>query len=550
MKRFLSILIALAMLVSLFSLTALAFAEEPSGGSTEPESKREVTFNSDKFKQLVIDKDEGLDFWMEMAEKFSFENEWWKDAKQVNEIFEGIHYRMQPEQDIEGKESFTFTVNYGNPTEGDPYTDQTEPKPKQYKETEQVTLPAKLDAKTKTVSVEGEEDKEEPVAYFAGWEITATDPASGDLPANLKDGAFAAGAKIAMPAQNITATAIWKETQEEADKEVVPDDVLYVIYVTPGGSYTEDMKNWTSHSLTSTISLTTQGAWYFRFVVVDGTKASESGYSFDYDDVIATTYDNVLDLIEKGEATDAQLEEANCTLVYNVKDTTAPEIELSTTQKNKMSDGLTVGVSYSVSTSLTIDDCSATSSDVTYRVYKQMGTETENADKDGWVLIFDSASKKVTEGYEDSISTSGTITPLADDVSDNNAYKIVYTIKDGVSGKYGVKADDNTDPNGFSDETGYHPVMLLKVSAAAQSTSTKAMEVWKIVLYVIAGLSAVGIIVLLCIKPKQQTASARYNANANGNAETPAQDQTAEQNETTADGDTDSNTDGNTDSEQ
>lgn len=527
MKKFLSILIALALLISMFSLTALAFAEDVVGDSAEENKHAPVTFNADKFKSEVIEKDGGLDFWVEMDKNFTFENKWWKDAKLVHEIFDGINYRMQPEQNLEDKEQeFTLTIDYGNPDgEDNKYTNATEPDPKTYKETESVTLPAAPAAVT---------ENESPVAYFAGWKISLTNE-GGELPIYLQGGAFAAGAKIAMPDKDITATAVWKKTQEEADKEVVHDDVIYVIYVTPSGSYTEDMKNWTSHSLTSSFSLTTQGKWYFRFVVVDGAKASESGYSFDYDDVLATTYDNVQKLLDENKP-ESELEAANCTLVYNVKDTTAPEIELSTTQKNKVGEGLTVGTSYSISTSLNINDCSATSSDVTYKVYKKVGTDVEGTDSEGWLLIYDSTTSEVTEGYEKCISTSGTITPLDEDVSDSAVYRIVYTIKDKVSGKYGIKAADNDSTGGTEDEYGYHPIMELKVKQSSSDNKTqKTIEAWKIVLYVIAGLSAVGIVVLLCIKPKQQTADGRYSATANGNSNASAQTNSNAESQTSAD---------------
>ena len=62
MKRFLSILIALAMLVGIFAMTAVAFAEpttpsESGDGDDAPaEEARHLTFNVSKFKEYVAEQ--------------------------------------------------------------------------------------------------------------------------------------------------------------------------------------------------------------------------------------------------------------------------------------------------------------------------------------------------------------------------------------------------------------------------------------------------------------------------------------------------------------
>ncbi len=528
MKKFISIIVALALLISMLTLTTFAFAEdnggEGSGTPTEP--SRSVTFNDAAFRKYVIDAldDEnvaqGNSFWVEMSRTFSLENKWWEDAAKVHEIFEGINYRYQPVEDTEDKkDEFVVHYDYANPTEGDPYTEADALEDGSYKETAHFKLPDAPVAATHKESVDGEE-KDVPNAYFAGWQIESAE----ELPVHLQ-GVFAAGTSIAMPASNITVKAVWKATEEEAKSELVPDDKLYMIYVSPSGSDTEDMDKWSSVAVTSTINLTTQGAWSFRFVVIDGAKASESGYSYDFDDMLATTYDNILALIGEGGHSDEELTAANCTLRYNAEDTTAPEFDLSTTQKNKVDEGLTVGTTYSISTSLEIEDCSATSSNVTYKVYKKVGTDVDGADSAGWLLILDSEKREVTEGYENCITSSGVITPLAEDVTGDKIYKIIYSIKDPVSGKEGVRP-----ASAGETQTGvYNPEMLLEVKPNLNSGSAKSIEVWKIVLYVIAGLSAVGIIVLLCIKPKEQKTDARYNAGSANNTDGTAVESKAEE---------------------
>ena len=188
------------------------------------------------------------------------------------------------------------------------------------------------------------------------------------------------------------------------------------------------------------------------------------------------------------------------------RDTTAPTANLSDSLKNKQEEGLTVGVNYTVSTSLTIEDCSSTTT--TYVVYKQVGSDN-GGDSDGWLQIYDSATREVAEGYENNISTGGVITPLESDVTGEYVYKIVYTVKDAYNFESVTDADK---PAAFK------PTLLLKVKPA-EAEEKSPVDVWKIILYVIAGLSAVGIVVLLFVKPKQATDDGRYNASAANNSD-------------------------------
>lgn len=546
MKRFLSIMLALVLLVSMFAVTAVAFADDSTGdvGDDSQTPARDVTFKADAFDQYVYNAEGADDFYLEMDSNFMFENKWWEDAAKVHEIFDGINYRVQPKEELKDEdgndktEKYTVHYDYANPAEGEKYTDSTEPANGQYVETQHFRLPSAPTAKTHKEPAEaadGEEQKDVPNAYFAGWKITLgvpqtdedntdapTDTELDELPVHLQ-GVFAANTDIAMPASDITVTAVWvenesDESEQQAKDMVIPDDVIYLLYVSPSGAITQDHQDWSRCLVTGTFSLTTEGEWNFRFAVVDGEKASKSGYTFDEDDILASTFDDAQAIIDQAnenhEKVDTTaLKNADRTLKFRVMDTTNPQVGLTDAQNNKQRDGLTVGTTYTIPTSAKSTDASSTT--FTYKVYKQVGNGVAGADDEGWILIFDYKTRVVTEGYENCISTGGVITPLAEDVTDHDMYKIVYSAVDAY-GYPGVKEHgDDEEPS--TEE--YKPVLLLRVYASATDPSTSiAIEAWKIVLYVIAGLSLIGIIVLLCIKPKQQTADARYNGSGNSAA--------------------------------
>lgn len=559
MKKFLSILIALLLLVVTFAATTAAIAEEPSAGDDSEPVQRTVTFNADNFRKYVTQYQgeegaySGNDFYLEMSTNFMFANKWWEDTDKVHEIFDGINYRYQPKDEPKDAEGNDKTAQYKVVYKGGDYAadNYNAPTTSDKYETEHFRLPAAPQAKSHlepAEPVEGEEQNTVFDAYFAGWEITlgveqeSEDEVDGaaleELPSHLQ-GLFAANTEIAMPASDITITAKWvfneDETSEQKAKDsVIPNDVIYVLYVNSNGAVTQDMQEWSRCLVTSTFSLTSEGEWNFRFAVVDGAKASKSSYTFDEDDILADTFDDAQKVIDQANESklpvdDKQVAAADCTLKYRTMDTTHPQVDLSETQKNKQVDGLTVGTTYSVSSySLSITDASSTTT--TYVVYKQVGKNVKGADDDGWLLIFDDSTKTVTEGYENCISTSGVITPLEQDVIDGYVYKIVFSVTDAY-GHYGVKKVSGDAEPSTEEE---HPTLLLRVNPKAGDVSRhKTIEAWKIVLYVVAGLSFVGIIVLLCIKPKQERADARYNA-SNSNAPS---DDVSEQNAANDDSD-------------
>ena len=504
MKRFLSLFIALILAFSMFAVTAIAFAEDNEGGNTddnESVATHEVSFDAAKFKSYVYENQIKV---IEMSKTFMLDGKisigddeevvWYKNYKILHEIFPGINYIELKDEDFEEKDS---SGENGSPEalllyildlpDGVENADEIKaPDAKLYYVTQHVSL-------AKAPEVSG--------YLFAGWSIEYD-----GMPDEYKDNLFAADYKFNMPNVQVRATANWVKVAGEGEEQqplpkTYANDQIYVLYTSSDSK--EEMDKWDRCLVSNTFSVTTAGPWAFRFAVADGIKVSEKDHTFDWeDDILVTTFSNVLDEIEKGEMSEQQLLEIDYTLRCTAEDTTNPEVKLSTSMKNKVSEGLTVGTTYSISTALDIEDASSTT--VYYVVYKFV---------DGaWKQIFDSKKSEVAEGYEENISKSGVITPLASDVkSDKTAvYKIEYTVVDAYGYK-GIHVDK--DVEGDLPEL---PTMLLHVNAQPVAPKKMtALDAWKIVLYVIAGLSAIGIVVLLFIKPKQETAvDARYSASS------------------------------------
>lgn len=265
-------------------------------------------------------------------------------------------------------------------------------------------------------------------------------------------------------------------------------DTIYVEYCKPGESPTRT--EWTSCKVTSTFSLETEGYWSFRFVVKNHN-GTETLATSDY----FTRY---------------------------AKDNKHPVIELSTSMKNKVDSGLVAGEGYTPSTSLDITDNNSSTVTVTYTISKfaKSGTTVNIYDEtakeytskklseDTWIKIYDSKTNWVHKDYTEFVNTSGRITPSANEITTEKIYKITYSAKD-TNGYFGIAGEP--EDGGEYEEA--HPEMLLSVVAPKNTDDGgNKVEAWKIVLYVIAGLSAVGIVVLLCIKPKDATEAARAGA--------------------------------------
>ena len=509
-KRYVSLLIALVLLVSMFALPTLAFAQE---ADTDEVEYRELGFNAGAFKEYVVA--ENLGFYVDMSDKFQLNQEWLKNETAVHALFDGqgdenkINYRVLPaeDEDIDDEDKAEFTVTYSL---GDHAKEGTSaPASVTYKATQHVTLPAA----SKVEAASGYK--------FGGWLVPVTyDGKDSQTEHGQENLLYRAGEQFSMPAKNIEVVANWIElpAADSEEKEAEPeyfypvDDIICLEYRTP----TDDPKdeNWTRVKASETISLQTSGWWMFRYVVVDGENGDVSD-----DDAVLTPYNDETfkndRIVKDGSDNEIGYDWEYYCLKRWAVDNSQPEAALSSSMVTKMEDGLTAGVSYAIPTSLDITDASGTS--VTYKVFRHSGDGVDKAEADGWVEIYDSKTG-VVEGYEKYITSSGTLNPLSEDVttSGNYRYKIVYSVKDN-SGFF-AKAKNNSLNGIVDNETGeFHPVLLLGVHLSDDDLNTKQkMEIWKIILFVIAGLSAVGIVLLFVIKPKQAVdGDARIQA-ANG----------------------------------
>ena len=536
MKKFISLLIALVLLVSMFALPTFALADESDSDADEAPA-RELALDPEAFiaafaKYVIA---ENSDFNVEMNAKFQLKQTWLDDAAKVHELFgdgeDGIRYILLPEEDseLEDTDENKFTVTYKPGAHAK--LDAENNAPAEIAEKVLKTKHVTLKSATTFEAAEG--------FVFAGWKTTVAYDGSD------KDALYRAGDKFAMPDHDVVVEAQWEEKPESG--EVEPDytypvnDIICLEYCTPSDDPKDE--HWTRVKATDTISLQTSGYWMFRYVVVDGEKGD------------VTKDENVITDYNTQAFKDALYDEPTNTyhrekiaLKRFAVDTSAPEIALSSSMRTKMDDGLTVGTSYTVPTSLDITDSSSTT--VTYKVYRHSGNGATNGEGEEWVQIYDSAADvKVLEGGESYISIAGAINPLSSDVTAEGyyRYKVVYTVKD-AAGYYAVK-DASKTHGSFdeeADEYGYHPVLLLRVKLSDEGVKTKArMDAWKIVLFVVAGLSAVGIVVLLVVKPKQATeGDARV-----GSVSAPADTATGEVADTSADATAEEATDGTDDAE-
>ena len=526
MKRYISLLIALVLLVSMFALPTFAFAEGDPEESEEP--ARDVGFSTAAFAQYVIEENKGL--YVNMSEDFKLNQDWLKDEAKVHALFTGdINYLVLPEERTEfedDEEKYTITYSNGQPEEDDEDEAEATPVADEYYAGQHVTL--------KGASTFTAEDGYE----FVGWLVKVQ--YNGTDSDNEEQLLYRAGDQFVMPEHDIEVVAYWY--QKEVADETAPDDeaqataeeekleftypkndIIYLEYITPSDD-PRDGENWQRIALSSNLKLQSSGWWMFRYAVADG----ENGDITD-DDAVLTVYDTEeFKEAIKTENGGVFSWELFCLKRYAV-DSSHPELALSEAMKNKQEDGLTVGVAYAVSTALTITDSSTTTT--TYKVYRHSGDGAENEFGDGWVEIYDSSATtdKVLEGGELYISSTGVITPISSDVTVSGLYryKIVYSVKD-AEGYFGVVEENGT--------TEYHPVLLLGVHYSTEDEQTlKRMEAWKIALFVIAGLAAAGIVALLLIRPKRAVV---------GDARISALSENADKDNNVADASPDDKTDG------
>lgn len=237
------------------------------------------------------------------------------------------------------------------------------------------------------------------------------------------------------------------EEEKDVDEYAVADgsDKIYVEYCVPSRDYKED---WSQANVGSNINVTSSGWWAFRYVAKSGTT------------VLART-----------SRIDVYFGDENVPIIN----------DLSSDMTKVQADGIKVGNTYTIKTNLSIKDDSSTT--VSYVVFKKVnGSWTSEP-------IYDSKTKEVVEGYEDDISTSGTITMHDYDVLGDKepVYKITYTV---------------TDSLGYVSNT----KDMLIFAVAEEKEALTSTQIWTIVLFSIAILSLIGIVVVIFIKPKEAVA--------------------------------------------
>ncbi|MCM1042987.1 MAG: hypothetical protein NC350_02115 [Corallococcus sp.] len=242
-----------------------------------------------------------------------------------------------------------------------------------------------------------------------------------------------------------------KDEETETTRETVTknDTALLVVsfeYLAPNDYYNEKSE-WSSQS--TSISATTLGQWRFRYVIKDraGNEVTSNHFTRE---------------VTKGA--------------------TAPEITLTSSQLKVQTTGTTAGKTYTIPTpTVSGIGCSAS---YTYKVSKLVDGK--------YVVILDSDTKEVTEGYESFITSNGVLTPAANEI----------TTRTGDTINYIYKVDYEA-----VDDYGFVNTLTLNILTTAPDAETSAVDIWKIVFIVIACLSAVGLILLIFIKPKQKTES-------------------------------------------
>ena len=527
----------------MFALPTYALAEGATADGDENVETR-VDLNLQKFAELVVAANKGL--YVEMGSNFMLNytytekgvgedakdvvHEWLKEANIVKDLFPGINYQLLPdEEDVEDTDENKHTVTY-KPGEHAKLDDE-EKAPSDV--TEEIL-------KTKHVTLKDSKTFEAAEGYeFVGWLVNVTYDGKDSSSALL----YREGDKFVMPDHDVEVTAYWYEKEAEEDADDKSDeaagaaegdkmefaypvnDIICLEYITPSDD-PKDAEDWKRVAIEKEIEISSSGWWMFRLAVVDGEKGDISDK-----DAVVTPYntkkfqDKILEQSKEGEYD----WEAFCLYRYAV-DTKHPEVALSSSMQSKMEDGLTVGTNYTILTNLSITDSSSTST--TYKVYRHKGngTSDKTSSLEDWDLIYDStADVKVVEGFEKYITSAGVITPVAADLTsspDVYRYRIVYSVKD-ANGYFGIEKDSD-------GTTEFHPELFLGVKLSKEGVKDKQrIEAWKIVLFVIAGLSAVGIVVLLCIKPKQvlagDTRVSEVEANTTNTVNDTVEQPTAEQ---------------------
>lgn len=301
-------------------------------------------------------------------------------------------------------------------------------------------------------------------------------------------------------------------------------DKIYVEYFKPD-KHPGDFSNANHAAAGDKIDLNEVGTWSFRLIVVrpveiqDETATTAEGDTTEGEETPAKKYEYKLEkenIVAKSALFDVRTIDVDSP-VFSVN---------SEKLKDLKEKGIVAGTRYSITTTslfTVTDDGKNSSNSYSYITYNYVIYHNEKGD---WVKIYDSAADtKVVEGYSDIVSSSG-ILASTDDISANATdykFRIEYSIVD----KYNHEGADKDGNKTF--------VLDLTVSKSTTAEEeTQKVDAWKIVLYVIAGLSAVGIVVLLFIKPKQPEGANVINGRVHyGDNDASATDESANSDETT-----------------
>lgn len=255
----------------------------------------------------------------------------------------------------------------------------------------------------------------------------------------------------------------FRETYTVEEETKTYEDKLYIVCYTPNAT------SWTSYDVLSngTFSATTDGYYSFR-------------YKVEYKDETGKVIDTVYSKIIK----------------RYTQDTTAPTLSVAIDKEKSVS-----ATSAFTVTLPSFDDASSVNK--SYVIYKKVNGN--------YIPVYDSLTGDITTGYEDCIAEGGIIKALTEDIlsgEDKYMYKIVFDAVDVWGNKIDASEEELTQYVYVTEKTAEptNPDDNKKVVTAG--------DVWKIVLIVIASLSAIGIVVLLFVKPAEEQPEGRIHYGA------------------------------------
>lgn len=449
-KKTVSLLVAIMLFAGIFFGSVVAFAEN-TDGDTDTEEEVEISFNSDVYDalNLEISKNHAL------TEEYRLPTEWLKDETIVASVFTNIVYKLDDSREV------TFTSEDGAITEI-VLSDGT------------LTVTYTVDSESRTATLTN-----------ADYDASAENPLLGTWSDSQGSSVvFAAGTDSDVTASGTIKYVPSDETAEAEDitvelTEVALGDVdeysltsdsniVRVQYLETGDDY-KDEDNWNFADVDADIDVSTSGWWMFRYVVCKSSSAKTTILA-QSDNVSVYFYDNSKPVID---GTYGGLSEA-----------------MHTT----MEDGVQVGKTYTIRTSL-----SSVTDSSSYTVYYTLYRWVDN----DWLAIFDNEAddKYLVEGYEDYVSSSGVITFKEEDVLADNApiYKIVYRVTDNYDFTTTLNADGEN--------------IEMTIFAVEAEDEIDSMEILSYVLYAVAALALIGIVVVLCIRPKKSDSAAASSDN-------------------------------------